>query len=242
MTSDQNSSATPGSSDRPAIDRGTGGGPAITERIATVAFLLALLSLFVAITGPLWVPTIYGNADSGRFMVLGVAQLRPALASNEPFRNELTLVRRVMPSQPEVNQALETLAAYADKGVPTVPELQASFAQCANAIVLKDVFGTKPNELERAVISAAAMLRLHALVHWLNDTLPASAIVWEAKTRLDSGDLAGASAALGKLTGPEAEVAQPWIRAVESRIAANHVLELLETVSQSRVGNVAQRS
>src|SRR5689334_21387760 len=141
MTSDQNSSATPGSSDRPAIDRGTGGGPAITERIATVAFLLALLSLFVAITGPLWVPTIYGNADSGRFMVLGVAQLRPALASNEPFRNELTLVRRVMPSQPEVNQALETLAAYADKGVPTVPELQASFARYANAIVLKDVVG-----------------------------------------------------------------------------------------------------
>ena len=93
-------------------------------------------------------------------MVLGIAQLRPALASNEPFRNELTLVRRVMPNQPEMNQALDALAAYADNGVPTLPELQASFAQCANAIVLKDVFGTKPNEFERTVISAAAALRL----------------------------------------------------------------------------------
>lgn len=242
MTSDQNSSATPGGSNQSAIDRGAGVSPAITERTAIVAFLLALLSLFVAITGPLWAPTIYGNADSGRFMVLGVAQLRPVLASNEPFRDELTVVRRVMPSQPEVNRALETLAAYADKGVPTVPELQASFAKYANAIVLKDVFGAKPNEFERAVISAAATLRLHALVHWLNDTLPASAVVWEAKVRLDAGDLAGASAALGKLTGPEAEVAQPWIRAVESRIAANHVLELLETVTQSQGGGTAQRS
>src|SRR5690348_11483386 len=153
MTSDQNSSATPGGSDQPATDRGTGVSPAITERTAIAAFLLALRSLFVAITGPLWVPSIYGNVDSGRFMVLGGGQLRPGLASNEPFRDELTLVRRVMPSQPEVNQALERLAAYADKGVPTVPELQASFARYANAIVLKDVVGAKPNEFERAVIS-----------------------------------------------------------------------------------------
>ena len=157
-----------------------------------------------------------------------------------------------MPSQPDVNQALETLAAYADKGVPTLPELRASFAKCANAIVLKDVVGAKPNEFERAIISAAASLHLHALAHWLNDRLagsalpglamPAAAIVWEAKMRLDTGDLAGASAALGKLNGPEAKVAAPWISAVESRIAANQVLELLETLAQSRIGGLAQRS
>jgi hypothetical protein len=247
MTSEQDSTGTRGANDQAAAGPDGGSVPATSGRatgsptMVRAAILLSVLSLIVAVTGPLWSPAIYGNSDSGRFMVLGVAQLRPALASNEPFRNELTLVRRVMPNQPEMNQALETLAAYADKGVPTLPELQASFAQCANAIVLKDVFGTKPNEFERAIISAAAALRLHALVHWLNDTLPASAVVWEAKTRLDTGDLAGASAALGKLTGPEAEVARPWIRAVESRIAANHVLELLETVTQSRVGGAPQR-
>jgi hypothetical protein len=233
----------------PAAASGATAGRSTTPR---VAILLSVLSLVVAVTGPLWSPAIYGSPDSARFMVLGVAQLRPVLASNEPFRNELTLVRRVMPSQPDVNRALETLAAYADKGVPTLPELQASFVNCANAIVLKDVVGTKPNGFERAVISAAATLHLHALVHWLNDSLleaampgaamPGSAIVWEAKTRLDSGDLAGASAALGKLTGPQAKLAKPWIMEVESRIAANQVLELLETVAQSRIGGLAQRS
>src|SRR5713226_7597873 len=144
-------------------------------------------------------------------MVLGVGQLRPALLSNEPFRNELSRVRGVMPSQPDVNQALDTLAAYADKGVPTLPELQASFVECANAIVLNDVVSTQSSGFDRAIISAASALRLHALAHWLNDTRPASAIVWEAKTQLDAGDLTGASAALSKLTGPEAKVAQPWI-------------------------------
>ena len=207
-----------------------------------VALILSALSLVVAVTGPIWSPKIYGDPGSAQFMVLGVAQLRPALLSNEPFRNELTLVRGMMPSQPDVNQALDTLAAYADKGVPTLPELQASFVNCANAIVLNDVVGTNSSGFDRAVISAAAALRLHALAHWLNDTRPASTIAWEAKTHLDTGDLAGASAALGKLTGAPAKVAQPWLSAVQSRIAADQVLELLETVAQSRVGMSAQRS
>lgn len=247
MTSDQDTTGTPSASEKAPAD--AGGGPATTRAptATRAALLLSALSLVLALTGPLWSPTIYGSPDSARFMVLGVAQLRPALASNEPFRNELTLVRGVMPSQPEVNKALETLAAYADRGVPTVPELTASFAKCANAIVLKDVVGAKPNEFERAVIATAATLHLHTLVHWLNDRLPepaipAATIVWEAKTHLDIGDLAGASAALGKLTGPGAKVAEPWIRAVEGRIAANQVLELLETMAQSRAGGLAQRS
>jgi len=231
-------------SDQDATGRTPQAGSAATQMKdrTVVALILSALSLVVAVTGPIWSPKIYGDPGSAQFMVLGVAQLRPALLSNEPFRNELTLVRGMMPSQPDVNQALDTLAAYADKGVPTLPELQASFVNCANAIVLNDVVGTNSSGFDRAVISAAAALRLHALAHWLNDTRPASTIAWEAKTHLDTGDLAGASAALGKLTGAPAKVAQPWLSAVQSRIAADQVLELLETVAQSRVGMSAQRS
>ncbi len=231
-------------SDQDATTSGAGARRAATRLRDTTltALLLSVLSLVMVITGPIWSPKMYGNPGSAQFMVLGVAQLRPALLSNEPFRDQLTLVRRVMPSQPDVNQALETLAAYADKGVPTMPELAASFADFANAIVFEDVFGTRPNRIDRTVISAAAALNLHALAHWLHDTRPASEIVWEAKTRLDTGDLAGASAALGKLTGPEGKVAEPWIRAAQSRIAANHVLDLLETVAQSQARVLARRS
>ena len=233
MTSDQD--ATGGTPDA--------GNTATRMKDRTVtALIISVLSLVVAVTGPIWSPKIYGNPGSAQFMVLGVAQLRPALLSNEPFRNELTLVRGIMPSQPDVNRALDTLAAYADKGVPTLPELQASFVNYANAIVLNDVVGTNASGFDRAVISVAATLHLHALAHWLNDTRPASAIVWEAKTHLDTGDLAGASAALGRLTGREATLAQPWLNAVQSRIAADQVLEFLETVAQSRVGMSAQRS
>jgi Mitochondrial inner membrane protein len=274
-TTSDSAPATPAATEPAAVAEGAGdagGGPAATGSPETTAspattsgratwlsaaalgaLVLSALSLAVAITGPLWSPTIYGNPDaaqsSARFMVLGVAQLRPAIESNEPFRNQLTLVRGVMPSQPEVNQALETLAAYADKGVPTLPELQASFLDSANAIVLQEVVGTEPGGIERAVISAAAAVHLHAFAHWLGgtwptlgETWPTSEVVWEAKTRLDTGDLAGASAALGKLTGPEAKVAERWIQAAQSRLAANQVLELLETVARSQAAMSAQRS
>lgn len=233
----------------PAASEGAEARPAPPEnpprRLVTTsssAIVLSLLSLVVALTGPLWSPGIYGNPGSAQFMVLGVAQLRPALESDGPFRSQLMLVRGVMPSQPDIDKAIETIAAYADKGVPTLRELQASFAEAANAVMLQDVIGNEPNGFDRAIISTAAMLRLHALAHWLGGSWPASAVVWEAKTHLDAGDLAGASAALERLSGPEAKAAAAWIRAAKSRIAADQVLDLLETVARSHAGVAAQRS
>jgi hypothetical protein len=233
MTSDQDPTGTTPNRDSAATRM---------RDVTFTALAISVLSLFMALTAPVWGPRVYGNPGSAQFMVLGLAQLRPALLGNEPFRNELTLVRGVMPSQPDVNQALDMLAPYADTGVPTLPELQASFVKFANAIMLNDVVGTEPSRLDRAVISAAAALHLHALAHWLNDTRPASAIVWEAKTHLDTGDLVGASAALGRLTGSEAIVAQPWLSAVQGRIDADQVLEFLEAVAQSRIAMLAHRS
>ena len=87
MTSDQDPTGRPSADNPPAPptanDRAATGSPTATR----TAILLAVLSLVVAITGPLWSPAIYGSPDSARFMVLGVAQLRPVLESNEPFRN-----------------------------------------------------------------------------------------------------------------------------------------------------------
>jgi len=249
MTSDQDPS-TPAATAPAAVTEGAGaGGPApagsaprhLTAAVYA-AIALSALGLIVAITGPLWSPAIYGAPGSAQFMVLSVAQLRPALESDLPFRHQLTLVRGMLPSHPDVDQALETIAAYADKGVPTLRELRTSFVEAANAIVLQDVVGAEPSSFDRALISVAAALRLHALAHYLGGTWPASDTVWEAKTHLDAGDLAGASAALGRLTGPEAKAAEPWIRAAKSRIAANQVLELLDAVARSQAGISAQRS
>lgn len=220
--------------DRPPAGR-AGSLPMQLQNPSFVALVVSIVSLAAAITTPLWVPQFYGSPDSARFLVLGIAQLRPALESNEPFRNELAMVKRIMPNDTDVNKALETLAAYADKGVPTLPELRARFVKVANAIILNDIVGANKTWFDRTVIDVASAVHMHAVAHRLNDKRPSSEIVWAAQTRLEAGDLPGTIATLGKLTGPPAELAGPWIKEAQSRLAATKVLDLLDSTAQTRM-------
>src|SRR5579863_2786284 len=134
MISQNDSNETPqaaaGSGEPPAgaMPKGTGSMPAKTPRAAVLASLaVSIVSLAVAVTAPLWSPRLYGNPAASRLLVLGIAQLRPALAGDEPFRAELTVVRGMVPRSPRLDGALAQLAGYADKGVPTLSQLRARF-------------------------------------------------------------------------------------------------------------------
>ena len=210
------------------------------RRLAYIAVAISLISLVVAVAGVLWSPL--RGADSARFVALGIAQLRPALVGHGPFRDELILIRRVMPSEPDLVQAFETLSAYADRGVPTLRELQGRFPHLASAIVLSGMLGNNDSRFDRAVIAAGATLRLHAVAQWVYDPRPVSEIVSEAQTRVDAGDLGGALSALAKLPEREAKIAAAWIGDARSRFAADQVLDRLELVAGSLMADPARRS
>jgi hypothetical protein len=216
-------------------------GEARARHVAFAAIAVSVVSLIIAVAALLWAPLRPGNADSARFIALGIAQLRPALAGHEPFRNELILLGRVMPSEPHLTQALEALSDYADQGVPTLRELQARFAPVLSGIVLSGLVGSNGGGFDRAVIATAAALHLHALVYWVSDTRPASEIVWEAQARLDAGDLSGALKSLGKLPEREAKLAELWVKEAQSRVVADQVLEGLELVARSLPTDMARR-
>jgi hypothetical protein len=211
-----------------------------SRRLAYVAIAISLLSLIVAVVGVLWSPLRGG--DSARFVALGIAQLRPALVGHGPFRDELVLIRRVMPSDPDLVGAFEILSAYAERGVPTMRELQGRFPYLASAVVLSGMLGNNGSGFDNAVIATGAALRLHAVVQWVYDPRPVSEIVSEAKTRLDAGDLRGALSTLGKLPEREAKIAAAWIGDAHSRLAADQVLDRLELVAGSLVADPARRS
>src|SRR5436190_222915 len=202
-----------------------------SQRLAYVAIAISLVSLLVAVAGVLWSPLRGG--DSARFVALGIQQLRPALVGHGPFRDELILIRRVMPSEPDLVQAFETLSAYADRGVPTMRELQSRFPHLASAVVLSGMLGNNGSGFDRAVIATGAALRLHAVAQWVYDPRPVSEIVSEARTQLDAGDLRGALTALAKLPEGEAKIAAAWIGDARSRLAADQVLDRLELVAGS---------
>jgi hypothetical protein len=203
-----------------------------TRTLATTAFVVALIGVVAAVTGPVWSPKLYGDPDSPRFVALGLAQLRPALERDGPFGVQLSTLRRVMPNDPALVQALGTIAVFADKGAPTVAQLRGLFVEMASEIMLGDVVGPNKTWLDRAVVKVASTLELHAVAHRLNDPREPSALVWDAQAHLDAGDLPGTVATLDGLTGRAAVVAAPWIAAARERLAANKVLMQLDSLAE----------
>lgn len=202
------------------------------RQIAVSALVLSVIGVAAAVTTPLWSAKLYGNPDSSRFVALGVAQLRPFLQTDEPFGVQLSTLRRVSPNDPELVKALETLASFADRGAPVLPRLHDRFVQMANEIILADYVSAKHTWLDRAVVTVASTIDLHAMAHRLKDKREASAALWDAEAHLDSGDLAGAVSALEQLTGRPAEIAQPWIEQAKQRLAADKVLLQLDAVAE----------
>lgn len=202
------------------------------RQLAVSALVLSVIGVAAAVTTPLWSSKLYGNPDNSRFVALGVAQLRPFLKTDEPFGMQLSTLRRVSPNDPELAKALGTLASFADRGAPTLPRLQDRFVRMANEIVLVDYVSAKHTWFDRAVVTVASTIDLHAMAHRLKDTREASAVLWDAQAHLDNGDLAGAVNALGQLTGRPAEIAQPWIEQAKQRLTADKVLVQLDAVAE----------
>jgi hypothetical protein len=202
------------------------------RQLAVSAFVLSVIGVAAALTTPLWSAKLYGNPDSSRFVALGVAQLRPFLKTDEPFGVQLSTLRRVSPNDPDLAKALETLAAFADQGAPTLPRLNDRFVRMANEIILVDLVSAKHTWLDRAVVTVASTIELHAMAHRLKDSREASAVLWDAQAHLDSGDLAGAVGALALLSGRPAEIAAPWIEQAKQRLAADKMLVQLDAVAE----------
>jgi hypothetical protein len=202
------------------------------RHLAVSAVVLSAIGIGAALTSPLWSTKLYGNPDTSRFVALGVAQLRPFLKTDEPFGVQLSTLRRVSPNDPELAKALATLASFADRGAPILPRLHDRFVRMANEVLLADIVSAKNTWLDRAVVTVASTIDLHAMAHRLKDTREASAVLWNAQLHLDGGDLAGAVGTLGQLTGRPAEIAKPWIEQAKQRLAADKVLVQLDAVAE----------
>ena len=204
---------------------------------ASAAIVLSIAGIVIAATQPMWSPKLYGDSVSARIFVLSVAQLRPALESDAPFSFELATLRSIAADDTEIRKTLETIAEFSESGVPTVPQLRSAFVRLANEIMLREIVDSNRGWFDRLMLSVASTLHLHAVTRGLETGDPSAQIVMRAQTALQEGDLTGAIAALGALSGRPAELAKPWIKAANARIAAIRVLKLLDTVATSRLSS-----
>ena len=174
-------------------------------------------------------------AGAAAAALLAVAQLRAALAGSGPYDAALAALRAVADGDAEVAAALDTLAAGAAAGMPTLAMLQDRFAALAGLIVRA---GHGPSGESWVDLTLARLAEL-VTVRRVGGTVPGDspeAVVARAEARLAAGELAAAVAEVGALAGAPGEAAAGWLAEARARLAAERALAALEARAVAALG------
>lgn len=171
------------------------------------------------------------RADS--LLLLALLQMRQAVDEALPFPAEYAAFTKLAGHDPDLAAAVQPLADDARDGVASNARLRRQLAALAETIT-----SAKPPQ-SKAKWWQQALDRLRRLVRIRRIDGAAKAgsqtAVETSQSALAQGDLAGAIAALEKLTGPNAEVAQPWLRSARRRLAAERALTRLQALLTDRL-------
>jgi hypothetical protein len=174
-------------------------------------------------------------------LIVGVGELRSALASDKSFAAELSTLNDLAHSdealRPRLKPIVDRLAPLAESGVPTLSQLAAAFpateiARAGEAELAGEI--TDDNWLKRFwrglghSISEVITVRPTGPDVEGDDTLARLA---RAEAKLGEGDLAAAVAEVKALTGLAAETAAEWLAQAEARLAIEDAAAQLADIS-----------
>ncbi|NYZ14666.1 hypothetical protein HL658_19125 [Azospirillum sp. RWY-5-1] len=168
-------------------------------------------------------------------LVLAAGQLRAALAGSQPFQSELQAVRQLGVNDTQVAQALDSIAPFAPKGVPTRPTLTDRFSTLASDIVRAANKGNGTNWLDQVggTLSTLVTVRQQG-AGVVGDS--AQAIVARTEAALQEGNLAQAVKEASALQGPAAEAASGWLADAKARLAADEAARQIGARSIALLG------
>lgn len=158
-------------------------------------------------------------------LVLSLGQLRGALAGEAPFSAELAAVTDLGRADADLGTKLDpTLAKlrpFADAGVPTLPQLQASLpaariAQAASADAAGAALGVESSWLQKTLNRLSELATLRPVGEVEGDTPMAH--LARAEARLNDGDLAAAVTEAKALTGQAGDAVKAWLASAEARL------------------------
>jgi hypothetical protein len=154
---------------------------------------------------------------------IAFANLSSAVAEGRPYATELATIKSFVADPGN----LGPLPAYADKGIPTVPELTRSFAANRDAALAAAAPAPSGSLIDRLLASASTLVKVKRV-----DEAPtgdsASAVLARAEALLDKGDLAGAAKQIEALDGAPREAFNAWLDDAQARLAGDAVLQRLE--------------
>lgn len=180
---------------------------------------------------------ISGRDVGAAAMLMALVQLRESADREAPFTEDLALLRAVAEkTDPSLTESVDKLAPFAERGILSPASLKRELMAAANDIVTAKARG------EDVSIKDKVMMRMQGLFSVSKDGVPVAsgqeqALIKEASTLLDKGDVAGAMASLQKLDGAAAEAAQPWQNKAAATLIAQQIDMKLVTSLMQKLKN-----
>jgi len=168
-----------------------------------------------------------GAADTKSAAVtIAFANLRAAVSEGRPFATELDTIGTLSPSATD----LGALPAYAEKGIPTVPELARSFdAAKDSALAATAPPSSGGSLLDSLMASAESLVKVRRVDATATGDTP-SAVLARAEAALDKGDLATAIKEVWTLQGAPRDAFSGWLDQARARLDADEILKRLESL------------
>jgi hypothetical protein len=145
--------------------------------------------------------------------LLALADLVRASTAGDSFATELSTLRALQPTAPE----LADLSRYAQNGAPTQAVLSTTLSASADAILAADRRGAAKTWSQRLWANLANLVSVRRIGDVPGED--AEAHVARAEAALHKNDLARATGEMSALTGPAHDAAAAWIAQAQARLA-----------------------
>jgi hypothetical protein len=160
-------------------------------------------------------------------MLLALTQMRSSLDRSQPFADDLAILQQLVgEDDPELTQAIEKLAPYAQSGVLTPEGLSTELKGVTGDILAAALRG------ENISIQDKVMARVGEVLSIKKDGIPVIGIeeqvtIAKAQKALDAGDVSTALAELNKLEGEAAQSAIGFKTQAAGTLNAENTIALM---------------
>jgi len=199
---------------------------ALTERLAKLEAALPELAAAIGKEN---------NGAKSAAAAIAFANLRAAVSDGRPYAAELDTISALVPSVGD----LGVLPAYAEKGIPTVPDLARSFVVAKEGAQVATAPASSGSLVDTLMASAQSLVTIKRIDEPTTGQGPGAALA-RAKAALDKGDLAAAVKEVETLDGASREAFAAWLGQGHARLSADETLIQLESTLLVSVGSNPQ--
>lgn len=152
-------------------------------------------------------------------LLLALNEYRGDVSNERPFQDDLMILQKFAGNDPQLQQSLQRLAPYAERGVLSRQRLQKEFKDLAAEIVMAKLRGEDLSVKEEMLRRLGNLVKVRRVDDIEGESV--DAIVARAQIMLNQGNVKGAMHELNKLEGAPAQTAQPWMEQAAGTVLAD---------------------